>query len=383
MTSIILHIKNRLEPVFQEQGLLISDKSIEWEAIYKGFLMYISDPKPLYQELYRMKLKNPEHVISQLDNLYDAFMTDLAEDFVLGKNNKSIIGLLGKEDSILDNKIIALQQLKAVITKTERQRIIQDLDEMGQRAAFVIAESTLETALKKKARTDLKEQFSAWDAELKEVKVEEPMHELESKIYQKKMLGSSKTLELDTEENSRNSRVISLSWIKYAVAASVLIMAGIFYFKSFDRTDNIDHVLANVETTTQTVSIIENQGMGYISNEKDQQVELIFNDYTKRIVSIKDILNEDTYENDSFYKNELDSLKLLENTYVFDENQLTLNLENTNQKFHFIHFNDAGFYLKIDDSFYHVINTNSPVKLVVENDDTIVEQLEKIIFEND
>ncbi|WP_452228978.1 hypothetical protein [Lacinutrix sp. MEBiC02404] len=372
MTPLISHIKLILEPVFQEQGLEVTDTTIKWESIFNGFLLYELDPKPLYAELYRMKLRDPEHVISQLDDLHDTFMTDLAEDFVLGKNKKSIIELLRKEDSVLDNKIIALQQLKAVITKTERQRIVGDLDEMDQRAAFVIAESTLETALKKKARTDLKEQFSAWDTELEGVKNKKEIPQLHTHVSEE-----------SNEYNSRKSRVVSLSWIKYAVAASVLIMAGIFYFKSFDSTDSIDPVLANVETSNQTVSILENQGMGYISNEKDQQVELIFKDYTNRIVSIKDILNDDTYENDSLYKNELDNLKLLENTYVYDNNQLTLNLENTNQKFHFIHLNDVDFYLKIDDAFYHIIKTNSPAKLVVVKDETIVEELEKIIFENE
>ncbi|EGV43587.1 hypothetical protein BZARG_2643 [Bizionia argentinensis JUB59] len=386
MTLLIPHIKLILEPVLEEQGLSITDVSIPWENICDGFLQYELDSKPLYTELYRMELNNPEQVISQLDTLHNVFMTDLAEDFVLGIRTDYIKPLLTKEASLLNKKITFLSQLKVAITKTERQRIVQDLDEMSQRAAFVIPETTLESALKKKTRADLRNQFNTWDKELEELEefeefeVKKHIPELESNIFKKKSESNPETLDADTKDNSSKSRVISLSWVKYAVAASVLIMAGIFYFKSFPTTDNSIPVFANVETSTQTVPVIVNQGMGYVSSVTDQQIEIVVMDYTNRIDSINKVLIDN---DDSVYKNELERLQLLENTYVFDENKLTVHLKDINKQFNIIYLNDVDFYLNIRDQYYSIVSSDAPTKLVAENDERIIEQLEKIIFENE
>lgn len=72
------------------------------------------------------------------------------------------------------------------------------------------------TPLKKKAREELKKKMKLWDAELEDGVPVISMANLEDEI---------------TSDKTR-SKVISLSWMEYAVAASIIIAAGIFYFKN-------------------------------------------------------------------------------------------------------------------------------------------------------
>ena len=84
----------------------------------------------------------------------------------------------------------------------------------------VIFLQTLEDVIEEKRREDLKKMFQKWDNELIEEEAEEvPVVQLSPN----KSLASKK-----------ETKIISLSWAKYAVAAVVVIAAGLFYLKSFD-----------------------------------------------------------------------------------------------------------------------------------------------------
>lgn len=337
------------------------EKNIDWKTIALGFAVFENDPKPLYAEIYKLELADPEEIISKLPELHELFVEELAEAYVLDKSKVANIELL--ESPLFIEKANFYSTLKNVITKQERQRIINEFP-ISYEGLSSFSEKELEGIVKKKARTDLKDKFKKWDEELKEEKSDVVFYSLAKKSKQK-------------------GKVISLSWVKYAVAASIVIMAGLFYFKSFNTIDNTVNVIANVESSTQTVLVIVNQGLGYISNEENQQVEVVFMDHTNRIVSINKMLNNNVDDDLAIYKKELDHLKLIENTYIFNKKQLTINLKMEIQQLSIIHLNQEAYYLKLNNLFYKISKTDLPTELVSESNQSIIEQIEKTIFENE
>lgn len=351
MKNEIEIIKNLLLPYFEEEfGDLI--KKSDWNLIASGFILFEKDPKPLYTAIHKLQILDSEIVTAKLPELYDSFIDEIAEEYVMGEMNPVAIKLLEQNSSLFIKRVSFLKSLKSVITKEGRLKIRKELPNLADRLNYSFSEKSIEVAIKKKAREDLKNKFKDWDNELK-------------------------------EESNKKGKVISLSWFKYMAAASIIITAGLFYFKSSSINDNTLNLLADVETSKQTVLIVSDNGLGYVPNKEKEQINVVFMNYNKRIISINKIITENVVDDVSTFKIKLDSLKSLKDTYVFNKNVLTLNSINKNQSIGIVRLNGAAFYLNIGNYFYRIIKHKSPTKLVVEKDELIINQLEKIIFQNE
>jgi hypothetical protein len=345
-------VKNIFLPFFKEESYIISEK-VNWKDICSTFIAYENDSKLILNQINKLELSNPDKVISKLPTLYKSFINEIAEDYILGEKYNLINILISQKSILFSERVAFLKTLNNVIIKQERIRIKKELNENKAKFDFFLSDTDVNSVMKKKARLDLKNKFNNWDNEL-----------VEEKVTSIKKTGNS----------TEKSKVFSIHLVKYAVAACLIISAGLFYFNSDNKMD----VLANVVTTKHTISIVEDNGLGYIAKEQSKKIEVIFKDYQMRIASINKVK-----KNTSAYKAELDSLKSLKNTYIFNGEKVIINSKDDNEKLNLIRLYGEVFYIQKNNLFYKIIESNSPIKMIDENDKRIIEELEKIIFQNE
>ena len=206
MKNEIEIIKNLLLPLLGEEKSILT-KNSSWNLISSGFILFESDPKPLYTEIYKLETPNPENVISKLPELYDSFIDEIAEEYVLGIVNPVATKLIEQDSSLFIERVAFLNTLKSGITKQERLKIRKELPNLADRVNYSFSEKNIEVAIKKKAREDLKIKFTNWDHELK-------------------------------EKPNKKGKVISLSWFKYA-AAAIVVLSFLIWQPSQSSNDDL------------------------------------------------------------------------------------------------------------------------------------------------
>jgi hypothetical protein len=215
---------------------------------------------------------------------------------------------------------------------------------MDQGGILTTKDLLLEDVIEEKRREDLKKMFQKWDNELIEEEEEVPVVQL----------SPYKRL-----ESKKQTKIISLSWAKYAVAAVVVIAAGLFYLKSFESNKSPQFVDGFVQKNN--VVVLSNQGIG-------------FTDISKRdSITVTNYLSKS-----GAYKNQ-------EITYQFSNNTVTITgdslaTKNNNFKYRIINTSKNNFYLERNNEFYPLLQTENDEVLKLETDKTIIEELEKIIF---
>jgi len=343
------------------------ETSIDWEAITLGFAVFENDLKPLYAEIYKLELADPEEIISKLPELHELFIEELAEAYVLDKS--SVVNNELKESPLFKEKVSFFRTLKNVIAKQERKRIIQELPKMSNHLDFSFSENEIESALKKKARADLKEKFDKWDKEIiseeNEV-VYAKLHSLDDQIDE------SLTTDVGLKEKGK---VISLSWIKYAVAALVVVSAGFFYFNT-DKFDGPEPVIADIKHNTQNVIVITETGLGYMDTTINDSISITYVAYKER----KD--SSEYYKRRGGYGPEA-NLKNIELTYTFFNSKLTIYgvtaipevITDT-----IIKTVQNKYYIKIEELYFSITESEDKKELKIETDSLIIEELEKIMF---
>lgn len=387
-----------------------------WNQFAYDFINYEIDAKPIYLKLYNLELQNPEDVFDKLPQAYSSFIYELAEEYVLGNENEVIIKLLESNNKLFLKEVTFLKTMKAVITKLERQDIKKNLPEAYDRLVFELDEEILKQVAKKKTRENLKAKFKQWDKEL----VEEGA-DLELTQYSN-VRNSNSSFETEESVYPSNSKrkVISLSWIKYAAAACIVLSAGIMYFNI--KTDNNfvqpgdgnvviapvkeevlaskipELVLTEIVTTTKKSSVIES-GLGFASKKKN--IKIIENNQKARMVSIvtaienyRKLLESEFSDNKgganarvkaleskiSELQNELALLKERENHYFFDGNELILYVLK-NAKENEILFYEDKYYLKRDANYFKLTVAEQPQLYKKERNTEVVSTLDKIIFD--
>ena len=256
-------------------------KDIDWETIVYGFAVFVNDPKPLYGEIYKLELDDPEEIISKLPELHELFVEELAEAYVINKSSITIIELL--ESPFFNEKVRFFRTLKNVLVNRERKRIIQELPEMAALLDFSLSENEIKSAIKKKARTELKSNFKDWDKQVQEApnvlpnsQIKEDVDADISNYYvsSRKQKSLSANLQKSLSANSKKEvKVISLFWIKYAVAA--IFVLGFFVWQPTQNT--------NVEL----FAYYSNNVSSYTSAEFEEL------DYQPKVLSRKDYKKND------------------------------------------------------------------------------------------
>jgi ribosomal protein S17E/ribosomal protein S13 len=370
-----------------------------WETFTKAFLDFEKDAKPIYAAIYSLGLKDAEKIISKLDTVYNSLIKELAENHVLGITSEAIVYLITSKNSAFEKEVHFFIDLENAIKKVERKRIKTELPVSIDKLSFEISDDAIALAITKKERETLKEKMNAWDKELV-TSEESPVYSVTAK---------------------KETKVISLSWLKYAAAACIVLTAGIMYFK-FNPDNNFvqpvdtyvvtapvkqetitpeipSEALAEVAIVTKNAPIIES-GLGFAS--KNNNIKIVENNQKARMESIitaiekyRQFLEKEFPENKqsvrprvqlveskiSTLQNELAVLKEREKQYLFNGKVLTLYVSDSiKDKVIFLY--EDQFYLKEKTVFYKLTLAKQPQFYIVENNLEIINALEKIEYDN-
>ncbi len=388
-------IKNILLPKLKKDSKYSDEKVVAsfWKNFSTVLVRFEENAQPLYTAIYSLELGNPEQIIDKLPKIYAQFLKELAECYVLGQTSEATDYLVKTNNKTFLKEVQFLKTMQQAIKSVERKRIKTELPQSYDRLTFELSETEIANAIKKKAREELKKKMKLWDAELEDGVPVISMANLEDEI---------------TSDKTR-SKVISLSWMKYAVAASIIIAAGIFYFKSMGTTEiSVENTvvtkekvkennqpqlhppvtetiaLASIETTSSTVTVLQPESLGF-SSDKKVKITINFKDATKRILSLENALRQSRTTDPKIfgqYKVELIQLKRQKDNYVFDGQIVTLFNKKAATDYAVMQTEEQLYYLKTGDEYYNLKVSNSPMVLEKVVSTTILETLEKIHFEN-
>lgn len=305
------------------EPFLQSDEEItEWDSISNGFLSYQTNPQILIGIIKNLKLKKSEEIISKLPDLFEEFMEVLAENYVLGNSSDAADKLVKEKNSLFVEKVNYYKTLTAVITKMERKRMIEEF-----KAEDAIPDESIENAFKRKGREEMNAKFKQWDEELEAEKAEKAEKEEE-----------------EEGDGKWKGKLISLFTNKIAIAASISLLIGFSLFKTFYTPNSF------------TTTVLTQSQMGFAGSKAKKTIKIVFND--------------DLKEN------------IIEDQYTFFNNTLLIFDVKSEEDFYFIELESTHFYIKYNNTFYKIIETEIPTSLIKETDDKINEQLDKIIFNN-
>ena len=386
-------IKNILLPKLKKDSKYSDEKVVAsfWKNFSTVLVRFEENAQPLYTAIYSLELGNPEQIIDKLPKIYAQFLKELAECYVLGQTSEATDYLVKTNNKTFLKEVQFLKTMQQAIKSVERKRIKTELPQSYDRLTFELSETEIANAIKKKAREELKKKMKLWDAELEDGVPVISMANLEDEI---------------TSDKTR-SKVISLSWMEYAVAASIIIAAGIFYFKNTgtpeipventvvikEKENNQPQLhppvtktiaLASIETTSSTVTVLQPESLGF-SSDKKVKITINFKDATKRILSLENALRQSrTIDSKiiSQYKAELIQLKRQKDNYVFNGQIMTLFNKKAATDYAVMQTEEQLYYLKTGDEYYNLKVSNSPMVLEKVVSTTILETLEKIHFEN-
>jgi hypothetical protein len=404
-----------LDKDFNFDSTKINDSFLE--KISLALIAFENDAKPLYTIIYSLELEDAEKIISKIPLIYSTFIKELAEQYVLGYKNSLIDKLIENKNETFLKEASFLKTMKAAITKSGRKQLKKNLLQSYERLVFELDEKTLEAVAKKKSREDLKSKFKQWDEELVEVETEEYS-------FAREPINLYKNQESKYSSNSKR-KSISLSWIKYAAAACIILTAGIMYFK-FNTDNNFVQpsdsnvvtapvkkdtnskgtitseipieTIADISSVSKTTPVIES-GLGFASKEK--KIKITENNQRARMQSIviaidkyRQFLEKELTENKVGYgpvvkeieskiralKNELDLLKERDNHYIFDGKSLILYSSNFAKENAIVVYEDK-YYLKRDADFYSLTIAKQQQAYKKVTDTTLVEVLYNLYFE--
>lgn len=358
-------VKSILLPKLEKDGNFDNSKTDAtfWKSFATALLDFEKDDSVCKNAIYSLELNNPEKIISKLSKTYNSYIKELAENHVLGNESEAINSLLKSNNQVFEEEVRFLSNLEEAITEIEHERI---------KAILSAANETL---------------------------VE--------------------------EQNKKEPKVFSLSWIKYAAAACIVLTAGIMYFK-FNSGNNFiqpgdtnvvtapvkkdttskgtiipeipSEALAEVATVAKTIPVIES-GLGFASKEK--KIKIIENNQRARMQSIviaidryRKFLEKEFTENKvgdgpvikeikskiKALQNELALLKERENHYVFDGKELViynLNIAKENS----IVIYDKKYYLKQNSVYFLLSITNKPENFNKVSNTDVIDNLNEIIIE--
>ncbi len=374
-----------------------------WETFTTAFLDFEKDAKPVYAVIYSLGLKDADRIISKLDTLYISLIKELAENHVLEISSEAIDYLITSKNSAFEKEVLFFTDLKNAITKVERKRIKKELPNAYDKLSFEISDDAIALAITNKEREALKEKMNSWDKELA-VTEETPVYSVSAK---------------------KETKVISLSWIKYAVAACIVLTAGIMYFK-FNIDNNVvqprdtnvvtapvkkdttskgiitaeipSEAIAEVASVTKNSPVIES-GLGFAS--KKNNIKIVENNQKARMLSIvtaiekyRQLLENEFSENKvaksskvkeletkiNSLQKELALLKEREKQYIFDGKALVLYVSTTAKENTIVLYGD-NFYLKRDANYYRLTVALQPQLYKKVSNTEVVSALDKIIFD--
>ncbi len=353
-------VKSILLPKLEKDANFDNNKADAtfWESFATSLLDFEKNDALCKTAIYSLALNKPERMIAKLPNVYNLYIKELAENYVLGNESEAIEMLLKSKNQVFNEEVRFLNNLEEAITEIEHEKI---------KAILSAANETL----------------------------------------------------VD-EQNKKETKVISLSWIKYAAAACIVLTAGIMYFKFNTDTNLVQPVdtnvvtapvkkdtitpkipseaLAEVATVTKNTPVIES-GLGFAS--KKNNIKIVENNQKARKLSIekaiekyRQMLEKEFPQNKvganakvrvletkiKSLQKELALLKEREKQYVFDGKALILYVSTTAKENSIVLYEDT-YYLKRDADYFKLTVAEQPQLYKKESNTELISDLDKIIFD--
>ena len=255
-----LTIKNILIPKLEKDSNFSEEKvdTAFWEKFAPNLLHFEEDAKPLYAIIYSLELDNPKKIIDKLPSIYNQYLKELAENYVLEQTSEATDYLLKTNNEAFFKEVQFLKTMQQAIKSVERQRIKAHLPKSYERLTFELSDADLANATKKKGREDLREKMKQWDKEL-----------VEESVPDVAMLANEKV----------KTKVISLSWIKYASIAAIFIIG--FMIWQPNKLSN-DKLFSQYNSEESIIKSIDYQKIATVSVSGDVRGgEILFQNYTK------------------------------------------------------------------------------------------------------
>lgn len=362
-----------------------------WNTLTSELTVYENDAKPIFKTIYELQLNDPEKVLSKLPVIHTNFIKELAEYHVLEGKDETIDVLLANRNTQFLEQVKYFKTVKNVVTKLERERIKNELPNAYESLSFEIPEKQLEAAAKKLERENLKKKFKHWDEELEEKKQPRIFYSIEKQPNEKKI----------------KSKVIALTWIKYAAAACVVLVGGILIYQN--NTTAIIQNENNVVTAKPTDTIEKNKKtqiiqepikalayatneiqtevyypteLGYTNTDKEKKITIVFKDASQSIKKLEDYLINNKNDIETITK-QMETAKRQLGKYEFNGKELIIYSKPTQDNIKILSEDDKTFYFAKNKSFYKLYFTKLPQPFLEVNDPDVIENLEKISFENE
>lgn len=413
MRSDLEILKNLYQPILEEISVQAPalKGSLNNEGFWDYFNKLILDVKHTGNELTNLlhsyKVAKADYYTNQLEQIRDEYLSLLATDYIAGNSNPTTELLIKTQYAPFIDELAFQEDIKAAITISERARLKNDLSTIDEAMNFEIADEEIAAAFKgiekQNERDDLKRK-------MKELaRAEQPViEESGSRLFRLEGDGTSYSQsdkqDILTEASKR--KTISLSFVKYAVAAcfvGAMIWFGIKFYDAGSKVNNTEvakidsptrpvtkakPVFAKVEWSENFIPMQTETGMGFADVGSAEKLPIIIQNVVPRIQSIEEYLEKpqtDTSETAlrAIAKEELESLKTLSTSYIFDGHKLQLfqaldaQLQNS-----VIKTADKKYYLMSGDSFYQLTISTQQQNLNKITDSQLIEKLERIVFDN-
>lgn len=371
--------------------------STYWQRFATAFLEYEQDAKPIYALLYELELDNVEEVFNTLPLLYAEFCNQMAESFVLGNNDEATAHLIAAKNRTFLRRVSFFQTLEQAIKKVERENIKSNLPTCFERLNFKVSDVEIENAAKKIGRDDLKSKFKEWDKEL-EVTSNPKV------FYAKKEMPATVT----------KPKVVSLSWIKYAAVACLVLAGGLWLYQhsnpemmpannGYVTVDQDTIVVVEpksinlpsaetvealaYDTTENSISVQYPSDLGFTGASNSREITIVFKDASQNIIKLKELISRETTPESTDklqeLRKQLEKLISQEGSYEFDGKKLIIYTSDMELVYTILSQDDKRFYIKMNGFYYHLYSTKVPSQFSVIKDEKLIEKLEKISFENE
>lgn len=385
-----------------------------WSNFTSLMLNYESDVKSIYTAIYQLELENAEKIISKLPLIYDAFIKDVAENYVIGNKDEASKFLIQTKSKRFESEVQNFKNIEKAVKNVERRRIKTILPFLYDELSFELTDKEIEIGIKKKERESLKEKMNVWKREMEENDGERST-ENKSKVFFQK--AKTENVAPENKQFKKEVKIISLSWFKYAAAACVLMIAGVFYFKAFDasttpdaetivkiddkKQDSIEKSKQQLPNTlielAYETSLIKNtvlsptNSLGFAGSKKANVIEIQLNDASKMIMKINDKIKEEIINGKvagdgstiNALKIQLKEITLKQGNYEFDGKKLILYSRPEKETIQIITTDGKSYFLQRGSLFYKLQITETDRPLIQISDAETKEKLNKIVFDNE
>ena len=378
--------------------------SIQQDAFWDYFNTILFDSKEIANFLYSYKVAKAEHFISRFEQLKKEYISYLASDYCNGETNPTIELFLKIQFNPFIEEVTFQKEIKQAITITEHERLKRKLSLIDEAAAFEITDNEITSAIqlleKKKEYEKLKEKMKEWD-------IAEQTSKLSNANIYYQLRDNKAATDFKAEQSRKPSKIVPLSFIKYAVAAcfvGAMVWIGAMFYNSQPKENNLagnksdslkvpatiapQPEFAKVDVSENILPLMKEHGLGYAP--VTTKIRIVINDLQPRITSMEKYIADkshgtsDSGKVNSSVQYEMDSLRKLTKNYTFDGKSLQLftapdnHLKNTVLK-----TTDNHYYYREGDHFFTLQQADKPTPFVKVTDKAIIDKLEKVVFDNE